>query len=85
VFLLVQYTDGNVVATTYNMASDSLVNGAGTALTKTTKSAVTADTQGYYVGEKKTVNGVDDSEQAALADKKTATGDTNMCPVNFQP
>jgi hypothetical protein len=86
VFLLVQYTDGNVVATTYNCASDTLKNGAETQVTlgKTTKGAA-KDNQGAYVGQAKTVNGVDDATQSALKDKTTALGTTNLCPVNFQP
>jgi type II secretory pathway pseudopilin PulG len=84
VFLLVQYTDGNVVATTYNMASDSLVNGAGTTLGKTEKGVAKAGI-GSSVNESETETAPTKDMQAhyigTLADK---SGLTSMCPVNFQ-
>jgi prepilin-type N-terminal cleavage/methylation domain-containing protein len=56
IFLLVQYTDGDVAATTYNCASDSVYYGSGSALTFTTKGSKTS-TQGYYVGTTLNDNG----------------------------
>ena len=71
-FLLVQYTDGDVAAVTYNCSTDALANGADTQVTlnKTTKGAVAASNQGYYVG---------------LAADLSSDGTDAMCPVNFQP
>ena len=71
-FLLVQYTDGDVAAVTYNCSTDALANGADTQVTlnRTTKGAVAASDQGYYVG---------------LAADLSSDGTDAMCPVNFQP
>ena len=72
IFLLVQYTDGDVAAATYNCANDTLLNGAATqeTLLKTTKGAVdtTEKAQGYYIGT--VLNG---------------DGRATLCPINFQP
>jgi prepilin-type N-terminal cleavage/methylation domain-containing protein len=81
VFLLVQYTDGDVAAVTYNCDGDTLKNGADTQLTllKTTKGVkATAETgktaQGQYIGLATTVNGTGEN-----------AGTKNVCPVNFKP
>ena len=68
-FLLVQYTDGDVAAVTYNCATDALANGEDTptALGKTTKGTAGTN-QGLYIG---TV--------------KNADGRSSLCPVNFAP
>lgn len=78
-FLLVQYTDGDVAATIYNCAADKLMTGgtegtpnntdAQRELGKTTKGVTEAGKpQGLYIG---TV--------------KNGDGRATLCPVNFQP
>jgi len=68
-FLLVQYTDGDVAAVTYNCATDALANGADTPTTlgKTTKGTAGTN-QGLYIGS-----------------VKNADGRSSLCPVNFAP
>jgi prepilin-type N-terminal cleavage/methylation domain-containing protein len=75
IFLLVQYTDGDVSSVTYNMDSDTIKSGGAsssdvqTELGKTTKGVKASDkTQGQYIGT--VVNG---------------DGRGVPCPVNFQP
>ena len=70
IFLLVQYTDGDVSAVTYNCDGDTLKNGADPQVTLglTVKGAKAAASQGEYIGT--VANG---------------DGSASVCPVNFQP
>ena len=70
IFLLVQYTDGDVSAVTYNCDGDTLKNGADAQVTLglTVKGAKAAASQAEYIGT--VANG---------------DGRASVCPVNFQP
>ncbi len=59
-FLLVQYTDGDVAAATYNCANDALETGNGAALGLTKKGTATATTQGYYISKNLNASGLAD-------------------------
>jgi hypothetical protein len=83
IFLLVQYTDGDVAAKTYNCASDTLVNGANTKLGLTTKGVAKTgpEASAESTGETVPTEGMQAHYIGTIADK---SGLTSLCPVNFQ-